>query len=87
MMKKNLKYLLIKKGIMGRNIYNETDNSTIKTIEIHPSKTLKINTNLTDKQEHKLLVVLKKHIVAFAWDYKEMKGIHPSICTHHIYIK
>jgi len=24
---------------------------------------------------------------AFAWSYKEMKGIHPLVCTHHIYIK
>jgi len=24
---------------------------------------------------------------AFAWSYKEMKGIHPSVYTHHIYIK
>jgi hypothetical protein len=31
--------------------------------------------------------VLKRNIEAFAWDYKDMKGIHPSICTRHIYIK
>jgi hypothetical protein len=31
--------------------------------------------------------VLKRNIEAFTWDYKDMKGIHPSICTHHIYIK
>jgi len=31
--------------------------------------------------------VLKINIVVFAWDYKDMEGIHISICTHHIYIK
>jgi hypothetical protein len=34
-----------------------------------------------------LLDVLKINIVSFAWDYKDMKGIDPSICIHHIYIK
>jgi hypothetical protein len=34
-----------------------------------------------------LLVVLRNHIVYFAWDYKDMKGIHIGIYTHHIYIK
>jgi len=30
---------------------------------------------------------MRQHLDAFAWDYKEMKGVHPSVCTHHIYIK
>jgi hypothetical protein len=64
----------------------ETKNYVIKTIEIIPSKTLKINTKLTHQQEQKLLVVLKRNIETFAWDYKDMKCIHPSICAHHIYI-
>ena len=24
---------------------------------------------------------------AFAWDYRDMKGIDPLLCTHRIYIK
>lgn len=31
--------------------------------------------------------MLRQHLDAFYWDYKEMKGVHPSVCTHHIYIK
>ena len=31
--------------------------------------------------------MLRDHIDAFSWSYKEMKGVHPSVCTHHIYIK
>jgi hypothetical protein len=65
----------------------EIEDPTVKTIEIIPAKTLKINNKLTSQQEQKLLDVLKRNIEAFAWDYKDMKGIHPSICTHHIYIK
>jgi hypothetical protein len=65
----------------------EIEDPTVKTIEIIPAKTLKINNKLTSQQEQKLLDVLKRNIEDFAWDYKDMKGIHPSICTHHIYIK
>jgi hypothetical protein len=65
----------------------EIEDPTVKTIEISPAKTLKINNKLTSQQEQKLLDVLKINVEAFAWDYKDMKGIHPSICTHHIYIK
>ncbi len=31
--------------------------------------------------------MLKEHKVAFAWEYQDMRGIHPDTCTHHIYIK
>jgi hypothetical protein len=31
--------------------------------------------------------VLKRNLESLTWDYRDMKGIHPSICTHHIYIK
>ena len=31
--------------------------------------------------------MLRNHLDAFAWSYKEMKGVHPSVCTHHIYNK
>ena len=34
-----------------------------------------------------LTLVLKKHKIAFAWDYSDMKGLHPELCTHHIYTK
>ena len=31
--------------------------------------------------------MLRENLEAFAWSYKEMNGVHPSVCTHHIYIK
>lgn len=31
--------------------------------------------------------MLKKHLHAFEWSYKEMKGVNPSMCTHKFYIK
>jgi len=59
----------------------------IKNIEFGLERTLKINPSLPTSQEKELCSILRKHIDAFAWSYKEMKGVHPLVCTHHIYIK
>ena len=48
---------------------------------------MNINNNLTPKQEEKLVQLLRKYKEAFAWDYLDMKGIDPQLCTHHIYIE
>eukprot|EP00253_Pinus_taeda_P005000 PITA_05000 len=58
-----------------------------KIVEIEPGKTLNINANLTQEQETKLIHILIKYKNAFAWDYPDMKGIDPQLCTHHIYIE
>ena len=34
----------------------------------------------------KYLRFLKKQAEAFAWEYTDMKGIHPDTCIHHIYM-
>eukprot|EP00253_Pinus_taeda_P030657 PITA_30657 len=57
-----------------------------KIVEIEPRKTLNINADLTPEQETKLIHILRKYKEAFAWDYPDMKGIDPQLCTHHIYI-
>eukprot|EP00253_Pinus_taeda_P013845 PITA_13845 len=64
-----------------------TSGTHSKTIEIEPGKTLNINTNLTLEQETKLIHILTKHKNAFAWDYPDMKGIDPQLCTHYIYVE
>jgi hypothetical protein len=43
------------------------DQST--TIEIHPGKTLNINSHLDTSQHDQLMKVLQTHSQAFAWDY------------------
>eukprot|EP00253_Pinus_taeda_P019666 PITA_19666 len=57
------------------------------TVEIEPGKTLNINPNLTDDQKQQLMNLLRENKEAFAWDYTDMKGISPELCTHRIYIK
>jgi len=59
----------------------------VKNVEFGPERTLKISSSLSPSQEKELYNLLASHLDAFAWSYKEMKGVHPSVCTHHIYIK
>ena len=46
-----------------------------------------ISSLLTTAQEHDLLDLLKKNKQALGWKISDMKGINPSICTHHIYLE
>ena len=52
--------------------------------DISPSKTLNINPSLSVEKEDKLCIVLRQHLDAFSWEYKEMKGVHHSVCTQNI---
>ena len=46
-----------------------------------------ISSLLTTAQEHNLLNHLKKNKQALGWKISDLKGINPSICTHHIYLE
>ncbi|KAK8931033.1 hypothetical protein KSP39_PZI016254 [Platanthera zijinensis] len=43
-----------------------------------------VSAYLTDTQNDKLLLVLRKHRRAIAWQISDIKGISPSFCTHKI---
>ena len=46
-----------------------------------------ISSLLTTAQEYNLLHLLKKNKQALEWKISDLKGINPSICTHHIYLE
>ena len=46
-----------------------------------------ISSLLTTAQEHNLLDLLKQNKQALGWKISDLKGINPSICTHHIYLE
>ena len=46
-----------------------------------------ISSLLTTSQEHNLLQLLKRNKQALGWKIYDLKGINPSICTHHIYLE
>ena len=54
--------------------------------EVGPEKFLHINAILSEDQQAQLLKVLKKQAREFAWEYTDMKPIHPDTCIHHIYM-
>ena len=46
-----------------------------------------ISSLLTTSQEHNLLHLLKRNKQALGWKIYDLKGINPTICTHHIYLE
>jgi hypothetical protein len=56
-------------------------------VEITLGRFLNINANLNEQQQQKLIQILSKYQQYFAWEYPDMKGIDPQLCTHHIYIE
>lgn len=75
-----------------------TNNFIAKTIKVLPNhksipienesgKTLNINPNLSMAETNQVIKLLQENKEAFAWDYVDMKGISPTMCKHHLYIK
>ena len=46
-----------------------------------------ISSLLTTSQDHNLLHLLKRFKKALGWKISNLKGINPTICTHHIYLE
>ena len=46
-----------------------------------------ISAALTEAEEQKLLVILRKYKEAIAWSIEDLKGISPSICIHKILLE
>ncbi|MCO5581697.1 hypothetical protein L7F22_035586 [Adiantum nelumboides] len=46
-----------------------------------------IATDLTKEEKQLLIATLKKYRDVFAWSYKDLKGVDPSICQHTIPLK
>ena len=56
----------------------------IKFLEPENRKPVIISAALTEAEEQKLLVILRKYKEAIAWSIEELKGINPSISMHKI---
>ena len=56
-------------------------------LEPEKGKPVIISAALTEAEEHKLLVVLRKYKEAIAWSIEDLKGISPSICMHKILLE
>ena len=47
-------------------------------------KPVYIATNLQPQEEELLIETLKQYRDVFAWSYKDLKGVEPSVCKHTI---
>ena len=56
------------------------------TFELSKGHNLHVNPKLTSTQMEQLTKLLQRHEKAFAWNYGDMKGLSPTLCTHRIYI-
>ena len=56
-------------------------------LEQEKRKPVIISAALTEAEEQKLMVILKKYKEAIDWSIDDLKGISPSICMHKIFMK
>ena len=56
-------------------------------LEPKKRKPVIISAALTEDEEQKLLVILRKYKEAIAWSIEDLKGISPSICMHKILLE
>ena len=66
-------------------IVNELKEINLGTIE-EPRPTF-ISALLTPEEEEGYLKLLVEYKDVFAWTYKEMPGLNPSIALHHLEVK
>ena len=46
-----------------------------------------ISSSLSTAQEGSLLHILRENKQALGWNITDLKGISPTVCTHHIYLE
>ena len=56
-------------------------------LEDHEQCPMVISALLSTAQENSLLQVLKQNKKALGWRISDLKGISPTVCTHHIYLE
>ena len=63
--------------------------STLKYafLDEEKAKSVIISSKLDIKQEEQLLEVLRGNEEAIGWTLTDLKGLDPSLCTHHIFLE
>ena len=56
-------------------------------LEPEKRKPVIISAALTEAEEQRLLVILRKYKEPIAWSIEDLKGINPSICMHKILLE
>ena len=63
--------------------------STLKYdfLDHHCANSVIIYSQLDQDQEERLLAVLQERKEAIGWNFLDLKGIDPSLCTHRIFLE
>ena len=56
-------------------------------LEEHEQCPVVISSPLSTSQENSLLGILRENKQAIGWKITDLKGISPTVCTHHIYLE
>jgi hypothetical protein len=56
-------------------------------VELSLGKCLYINSELSLNEHEQLTNLLNEQSGEFAWEYIDMRGVHPDTCIHDIYIQ
>ena len=56
-------------------------------LEEHEQCPVVISSLLSTSQENSLLDILRENKQAIGWKITDLKGISPTVCTHHIYLE
>ena len=63
--------------------------STLKYafLDSHQTKSVIISSQLNEEQEKRFLYVLLRNEKAIGWTLADLRGLYPSLCTHHIFLE
>ena len=56
-------------------------------LEKHEQCPVLISSLLSNQQENNMLDILRGNKQAIGWKISDLKGISPTVCTHHIYLE
>ena len=74
-------------SVEGLTLKELPDHLKYEFLEPQKRKPVIISAALTEVEEQKLLVILRKYKEAIAWSIEDLKGISPSICMHKILLE
>ena len=59
----------------------------VQKVTLAEGNSVLIGNQLNEEQVQKATEMLKRHRDAFAWSYKDVKGVLPTFCQHYIHMK
>lgn len=75
-------HILLSHEIMSPSFIEFIMLDKVVKVEISPGRELNVKKNLTPEHSTSILKLLQENQQAFSWDYIDMMGLDPRLCTH-----